>query len=385
MLVNSCATSSNNSLYSNELTNDSEPIQVLSVEELFYIRDLDTEELINKRAVITESIKYKGLSKSQLVELNLIANSSYAKPYTKNIIKYLYKNDEALKKNKRIVISLDIDEVYKNYLIQAIANLGWNIELIFDKNNPDIFISSNILDENLPGFCSSFQRDQAASIEKVIFRKNSSEYQDTLVIYEDAFKSEHFELLNNYKNIRSALYTNNSYEIFASNILGVSESANRFKKINALLPNIKINNIPRVRQDIKNIYFLMSYEKAKGLVPAFRYNYSIDINSYASINLIKNISDLNKIIDFESLIIPAPHQLGDIIFLEQFSKNTLLKERLIYDNLHDLIISIYLQKTGIQNAIINGRSGILFMKAGQCTRRELPLKKIDSEGSFKPL
>ena len=93
----------------------------------------------------------------------------------------------------------------------------------------------------------------------------------------------------------------------------------------------------------------------------------------------------SKIIDFESLIIPAPHQLGDVIFLEQFSKNTLLKERLIYDNLHDLIISIYLQKSGIQKAIIYGRSGILFINAGQCTRRELPLKKIDSEGSFKPL
>jgi len=53
------------------------------------------------------------------------------------------------------------------------------------------------------------------------------------------------------------------YEQFASNVLGVSDSSERYKRINALLPNIKINNIPRVREDIKNIYFLMSYKNAK--------------------------------------------------------------------------------------------------------------------------
>ena len=68
--------------------------------------------------------------------------------------------------------------------------------------------------------------------------------------------------------------------IFASDNLGVSENIARHKKIDALLPKININNTPRIRNDIKNIYFLLSYENAKGLVPAFRYNYSLDLNSY---------------------------------------------------------------------------------------------------------
>jgi hypothetical protein len=32
--------------------------------------------------------------------------------------------------------------------------------------------------------------------------------------------------------------------------------------------------------------------------------------------------------------------------------------------------------------MLNGRSGMLTIKEGRCTSRELPLSKINSEGSF---
>jgi hypothetical protein len=164
--------------------------------------------------------------------------------------------------------------------------------------------------------------------------------------------------------------------------LGVSESSERYSKINALLPNININNTPRVRQDIKNIYFLMSYRNAKGLVPAFRYNYSIGINSYASINLIENVNNINMIADFESLIMPISNQFGDTIYLNQFKNNASVEDRLIFDNLHDFLLITFLSKNGINEGVVNGRSGILYLAEGKCTKRKLPLKTINSDGVF---
>ena len=126
----------------------------------------------------------------------------------------------------------------------------------------------------------------------------------------------------------------------------------------------------------------MSYKNAKGLVPAFRYNYSIGINSYASSNLIESVNNINGIVDFESLIMPAPNHFGDDIFLDQFKKNASIKDRLIFDNLYDLLLTSYLSQSGIKEAVVNGRSGILHLKEGKCISRKLPLKRINSEGIF---
>ena len=126
----------------------------------------------------------------------------------------------------------------------------------------------------------------------------------------------------------------------------------------------------------------MTYKNAKGLVPAFRYNYSIGINSYASINLIENISNISNIADFEYLIIPIQNQFKDDVSLNQFEKNSTVEDRLIYDNLFDLIMISYLSQNNIKDGMLNGRSGMLTIKEGRCTSRELPLSKINSEGSF---
>ena len=379
-MLNSCATSSKNSFSLTEDLKKTDFPEHLSVDELFYVNDLNKEKSRVSRELILELLRYQSIDINESNEL-IDDISNNLTPFGESIVKSILINTKRLEVVQPTNLVINIDEEYKNTLIHAAANIDAKINLIFESDTENI-ISKNILNEALPGFCNSFHLDQLNSIEEVIFSNNEFEQKETLIIYENTFKNQERRLSNNFNNVRSVLFSNESYEEFASNVLGVAESTERYKKINALLPNIKINNMPRVRQDINNIYFLMSYKNAKGLVPAFRYNYSIDINSYASSNLIESISNVNGIVDFESLIIPTPNHFGDDIFLKQFKKNASIKDRLIFDNLYDLLLTRYLSQNDIKETYVNGRSGILYLREGKCITRKLPLKRINSDGVF---
>ena len=380
MLLNSCATSSNNGFKLNEDQKQNDFTELLAVDDLFFVNELNKEKSRIDRNLILELLKYESLDVNKTYKVIKDVSDNLS-PYGKNIIEGILRNTKKLQGRQATNLTFKVDEKYKNILIQASINIDTEFNLIFANSAKNI-ISKNILNEALPGFCNSFQDDQLSSIEAVIFSDSVLDGKETLVIYENTFKGQERKLKNNFSNLRSVLFSDEGYEQFASNVLGVSDSSERYKRINALLPNVKINNIPRVREDIKNIYFLMSYKNAKGLVPAFRYNYSIGINSYASSNLIENVNNINGIVDFESLIMPAPNHFGDDIFLDQFKKNASIKDRLIFDNLYDLLLTSYLSQSGIKEAVVNGRSGILHLKEGKCISRKLPLKRINSEGIF---
>ena len=380
MLLNSCATSSNNGFKLNEDQKQNDFTELLAADDLFFQNELNKEKSRIDRDLILELLKYESLDVNKTYKV-IEDVSDNLSPYGKNIIEGILRNTKKLQGRQATNLTIKIDEKYKKILIQASINIDTEFNLIFVNSAKNI-ISKNILNEALPGFCNSFQDDQLSSIEAVIFSDSVFDEKETLVIYENTFKGQERRLNSNFSNLRSVLFSDEGYEQFASNVLGVSDSSERYKRINALLPNVKINNIPRVREDIKNIYFLMSYKNAKGLVPAFRYNYSIGINSYASSNLIENVNNINGIVDFESLIMPAPNHFGDDIFLDQFKKNASIKDRLIFDNLYDLLLTSYLSQSGIKEAVVNGRSGILHLKEGKCISRKLPLKRINSEGIF---
>tara|TARA_X000001036_G_scaffold437832_1_gene484123 strand:+ start:83 stop:1243 length:1161 start_codon:yes stop_codon:yes gene_type:complete len=383
MLLNNCATSINNNLEQSISNNYSSFDQALSVNKLFYAENKDKNELKVDRELILEALKYEFSDTKELNTLIALSQSDNLRPYGKKVIQDLIKNNNLLLKQNYASLNFNVDEGYKDLFLQAAMNLKHlKINLVFNNNQNAFIVNSDPLNENLPGFCESFQTDQLNSIEKAIFANNDIEETETLVIFENTFRNKQSEIKKLHRNIRTILYTDQQYEIFASDNLGITENLVRHKKIDALLPKININNTPRIRNDVKNIYFLLSYENAKGLVPAFRYNYSLDLNSYASINLIENINDVNKIVDFESLIMPVPNQFRDNIFINQFSDQSNIKNRLIYDNLHDLILILALKDKGIKNAIVNGRSGILFLNQDQCILRELPLKRINADGRF---
>ena len=51
-------------------------------------------------------------------------------------------------------------------------------------------------------------------------------------------------------------------------------------------------------------------------------------------------------------------------------------------DLHDFLLITFLSKNGINEGVVNGRSGILYLAEGKCTKRKLPLKTINSDGVF---
>ena len=79
---------------------------------------------------------------------------------------------------------------------------------------------------------------------------------------------------------------------------------------------------------------------------------------------------------------PISNQFGDTIYLNQFKNNASVQDRLIFDNLHDFLLITFLSKNGINEGVVNGRSGILYLTKGKCTKRKLPLKTINSDGVF---
>ena len=253
MLLNSCATSSNNSYRLSEDLEKKDFPELMSVDDLFYVNDLNEDKSRVNRELILELLRYKSIDVGKSNDL-IEDISNDLTPFGESIVKNILINTKRLEGVQPTNLAINIDEKYKNTLIKAATNIDAKINLIFVKDAENI-VSKNILNEALPGFCNSFQLDQLNSIEEVIFSNNEFEQKETLIIYEKNFKNQERRLSNNFNNVRSVLFSNERYEEFASNVLGVAESTERYKKINALLPNIKINNIPRVRQDINNIFF----------------------------------------------------------------------------------------------------------------------------------
>ena len=202
MLLNSCATSSNSSFYVNEELQNEDFLQVLSAKDLFFINDSNAEKSILNRDLVLEALKYKSLDKDQWDALMLLSESNYLKPFGKKVIDQLVKNKRKLQEVKSISLSINVDERYKNYLIQAATNIDKRINIIFDEEIPKIDINLNILNKSLPGFCNSFQNDQLNSVEKVIFFNDLLQAKDTLIIYEDIFSGQQYKLKNKYTNVK---------------------------------------------------------------------------------------------------------------------------------------------------------------------------------------
>jgi hypothetical protein len=165
MLLNSCATSSNSSFYVNEELQNENFSQVLSAKDLFFINDSNAEKSILNRDLVLEALKYKSLDKDQWDALMLLSESNYLKPFGKKVIDQLIENKRKLQEVKSIRLSINVDERYKNYLIQAATNIDKRINIIFDEEISKIDISLNVLNKSLPGFCNSFQNDQLNSVE----------------------------------------------------------------------------------------------------------------------------------------------------------------------------------------------------------------------------
>ena len=223
LLLNNCATSLNNNSDRSIPNNDSFFDQALSINKLFYVANKDKNKLKIDRELILEALKYEFLDTKELNALITLSQSDHLSPYGKKVIQDLIKNNNLLLKQNYISLNFNVDEEYKDLLLQAAINLKHlKINLVFDNNQNAFIVNSNPLNERLPIFCESFQTDQLDSVEKAIFANNDIEETETLIIFETAFQDKQSEIKKSHNNIRSILYSDEQYEIFASDNLGVS-------------------------------------------------------------------------------------------------------------------------------------------------------------------
>ena len=152
MLLNSCATSSNNNFSLSEDLKKKDFPEHLSVDDLFFINDLNKEKSRVSRELILELLRYQSIDINESNELRDNISNNLT-PFGESIVKSILINTKRLEVVQPTNLAINIDEEYKNTLIHAAANIDSKINLIFESDTENI-ISKNILNEALPGFCN---------------------------------------------------------------------------------------------------------------------------------------------------------------------------------------------------------------------------------------
>lgn len=317
----------------------------LNAYNAFFVNDLE---------IIQQKIDNQKLSQGELNDLKLLK---------KNYQKILKKNKYQIKLNPRQENSKE--------LIELIYQFNLPIRILWDENQSNV-IPANLLYKKIEGFCSSIYDDSISSINKEI-NKNPS---PTLVIYSDQYSS----IAKKIKSIDSKIYTINydssNFQEFAAKLLGIDLSENRFKKISNLNPNQVMNFNPRSRSDIKQIVMLLKPQEFREMIPALRYHGG---NKFKYINFISSLEGLNnslQLLDYEDSHTPISFFLSNKIQNEGMRS---IEDFLKYGVLSDWLLDQVLKQAGVQSAIKNGATGVVFYDLNTCNRREIPLKKISSD------
>ena len=95
MLVNSCASTSNNDFKLLENQKQENFPELLSINDLFVINELNEDKAKNERELILELLKYESLDTNEANKLNAIIPSTL-KPYGKRIIEGILQNNKKL-------------------------------------------------------------------------------------------------------------------------------------------------------------------------------------------------------------------------------------------------------------------------------------------------
>ena len=152
MLLNSCATSSNNGFKLNEDQKQKDFPELLAADDLFFENELNKEKSRIDRDLILELLKYESLDVNKTYKV-IEDVSDNLSPYGKNIIEGILRNTKKLQGRQATNLTIKIDEKYKKILIQASMNIDTEFNLIFVNSAKNI-ISKNILNEALPGSVS---------------------------------------------------------------------------------------------------------------------------------------------------------------------------------------------------------------------------------------
>ena len=362
LFLSSCVNNNASSLYINGDKLDPIDIDV----------ELDDSIRTDLSKVIQKSLSYKSLTneeKSLLINylhtldgnlkkkvLASINNSK--KIYSKDSIRYFFNTND---KNKDLLIKLSLERTQRS-------------DLIFNENG--VYVDQDLLNKPVGNFCNSYSNDQRQYLEKIIFQSQTGSEDEVLVIFGDEYENYVNGLKKFYPEASYSRVNNKMYDDLISKSLGIYESKNRKSKLQRLDLNSEIKFTPRKKQDIKKIYVILEYEDAKTLIPILK-NYVLDFPVFSSTDMLYQIGDPKKIIDYEGVYLPLSNVTINNLMLKDF-KNINVGE--IFDKyiLGELLMQERLYTSGVPRAEVSSDLSIINYDQYECNEREFLLGKVAS-------
>ena len=313
---------------------------------------------------------YRDFSAKAIRELDLYIKEVQLSGDELNDLKKLRSNIRKIASKESFTIYAGKSNIYSFELIQLIYSLDLPVEIKWDQSDKK-YISQNLLSEAPLGFCSSLYEDALETIATEVSSASSS----ALLVYSAAFSDEKNFLTDQFPKINSILFKKDDPQLFAAETLGINSSNKRFKKITSLNPNQKLEFLARPRGDIQKIFLLLEPAQFQSVLPAFKYHGG---NKFQYVNFISSLvalNNTNQLLDLENSSVPLSGRLSQAIR----SKEIVSLESIIQRSmLHDWILIEIIKQAGIRSADIDGMTGTLKFQRNSCTKRNLPMQRINS-------
>ncbi len=326
---------------------------------------------INKSAnkdvpnIVSKLYKLKKLDKSEQDLLIVsLKNGDIKRSYTNEVEKLLNHSQEIYSSDLKI--SIRTSEKNKEMLVESLLKENILFSISFSEN--DLFINDDVFASNLKFYCQSFIEEQNNKLENRLLREEK-----ILIVFSSEYEEDANALMLNNSDHIYLRINGDDYENKLQKILEINNSYNKAELVSSFDKSLKIEHTPRLRQDLKKIYFLVGYNEGKSVVP-FVKSFSTDLQLFSSTRIFHEADSLNDLADFENLTIPV-------------SKNFIAKaEKNNFDNLkkkfENLLLEDYINiEKAYQNNIFNSKiilnTGLTQINRGACVERNLGFWNIN--------
>jgi hypothetical protein len=332
------------------------------------------EDFILEKSLLAKDVNkhfdYKDLSAKAVRELDLYIKDSQLNINELNNLKKLRSNIRKIASKETFIINAGKSNIYSFELIQLIYNLDLPIQIKWDQSDKK-YISQNLLSEAPLGFCSSLYEDALDTIATEVSNTSNS----ALLVYSEAFSEEKNFLADQFPSINSILFKKGDPQLFAAETLGINSSNKRFKRISSLNSNQKLKFSARPRGDAQKIFLLLEPDQFQSVLPAFKYHGG---NKFQYVNFISSLvalNNINQLLDLENSSVPLSGRLSQAIRNKEIVSLESMMQRSM---LHDWLLIEIIKQAGIRSADIDGMTGTLKFQRNSCTKRNLPMQRINS-------
>lgn len=326
---------------------------------------------INKSAnkdipnIVSKLYKLKKLDKSeQDLLIFSLKNGDIKRSYTNEVEKLLNHSQEIYSSDLKL--SIRTSEKNKEMLVESLLQENILFSISFSEN--DFFINDDVFASNLKFYCQSFIEEQNNKLENRLLREEK-----ILIVFSSEYEEDANALMLNNSDHIYLRINGDDYENKLQKILEINNSYNKAELVSSFDKSLKIEHTPRLRQDLKKIYFLVGYNEGKSVVP-FVKSFSTDLQLFSSTRIFHEADSLNDLADFENLTIPVSKN-----FIDKAEKND-------FDNLkkkfENLLLEDYINiEKAYQNNIFNSKiilnTGLTQINRGACVERNLGFWNID--------